>query len=350
MMPVLDEAGLKKQLDQNDLQNLYVLYGDEKYLVNRAAKRLIKKAAGTAFLEFNLNELTNQTAVDRIAESAEALPLMSERKCTAVSDFNIEEKDKTELSKLEELISSIPESTTLVFHFPTLTGESMKTAKFKKFLKSAAKYGVVTEFGRRTPAELQKVLIKDAQKAGCVLSKQNAAKLVEYAGNDLKALLNENAKLCAYAAGGEITSDMIESMVSKSIETTVFILSNALLAGNYEKAYQHMDQLFQTKAEPIVIVAVLGSAYTDMYRVRASVESGKGTKGPASYGEYRGKEFRLSKAEKSARGISEEGLRKSLSILLETDALLKSSRISPRILLDEMIAKLLLAAKGEKSP
>lgn len=346
-MPELKEAELKKQLDSGNIGNLYMIYGEETHLVKRAAKRLIKKAAGTEFLEFNLNEMPGTVTVDRIAESTEALPLMSERKCTAVSDFDVEEKDAAENAKLLELVASVPETTTLVLYYPTITGFS--SAKFKKLIKAVQKTGVTVEFKARSSGDLQKILIKDAEKRGAVLSKYNAGKIVEYAGTDLKALLNETAKLSAFANGGEITADMIEQMVPKSIETTVFVLSNALLSGNYEKAYMHMDTLLQSKAEPIAIVAVMGTAYTDMYRVRASIEAGMGVKGAAAYGDYKGREFRLTKAEKSARGVSVEVLSKSMKIILDTDVALKSSKMSPRILLDEMIAKLLLAAKGEKT-
>lgn len=347
-MPEISEAELKKQLDKNEIKNLYFLYGEENYMVKRSAKRLIKKAAGTDFPEFNLNEFPGTAGVDKISDAVEALPLMSMSKCVAVSDFNVEEKDATELSKLEELISNVPESTTLIFYYPTLSRAAMGTAKFKKVIKAVQKNGFVTEFKPRGAKDLEKLLMRDAEKNGVVLSKQNAAKLVEYVGTDLKSLLSENAKLCAFAAGGEITSEIIENMVPKSIETTVFMLSNALLAGKYEQAYRYIDDLFKTKAEPISIVAVLGSSYTDMYRVRSSVESGLGLNGPLVYGEYKGKEFRLSKADRSAKGVSTEVLSESLDIILETDLALKGSKLSPRILIDEMIAKLLLAARGER--
>ena len=61
----------------------------------------------------------------------------------------------------------------------------------------------------------------------------------------------------------------------------------------------------------------------------------------------RGREFRLRNAERSAKGISEEGLRRSLDLLLQADLQLKGSKLDARIVMEELIAKLLLAAKGE---
>lgn len=357
-MPEINEAELKKQLSAGEFYSIYVIAGEEKYLVKRAAERLIKKAGGDGFTEFNCNEFTNESSIDSIADAVQALPFFAERKCVAVSDFNLEEKDSTEAGKLYELLDIVPDSTVLVFWYPTLDFDSKKSAKWKKLLKAAQEKGAVLMCGRRSVQELQKMLLREAEKAGCVLSKQNADKITEYAGQDVTQLLNEIEKLCAYALGrkqaeeneaAEITAEMIEELVPKTTETTVFLMSNALVAGNYEKAYSLLDTLFYQNEEPIAILGALSSAYVDMYRVKTALESGLQSSGAAAYGEYKGKEFRLRNAERSARSLRPEVLRASLNMLLEADMALKGSRLNGRIVLEELIAKLLLAARGEKA-
>lgn len=184
------------------------------------------------------------------------------------------------------------------------------------------------------------------------LPRQAAQKLLDYAGQDLTTLQNEVEKLCAYALGqgqGEITLAMIEELVAKSTETTVFLLSGALVAGNYEKAYTLLDALFYQREEPIAILGALATSYVDMVRVRAALENG-GTYGDAAqYGDYKGKDFRLKKAQQNVRGVPQQVLRESLHLLLEADMALKGSRLEPRIILDELIAKLLLAARRERA-
>lgn len=63
------------------------------------------------------------------------------------------------------------------------------------------------------------------------------------------------------------------------METTVFLLSNALVRGDYSKAYALLDLLMAQREEPYTILAVLSSAYIDMYRVRAAIEAGKNVYG-----------------------------------------------------------------------
>ena len=161
-------------------------------------------------------------------------------------------------------------------------------------------------------------------------------------------------KLCAYALGSrpageetppEITAAMVEELVPKSTEATAFLLANALVAGNYEKAYGHLDALFQQGEDPIAILGALSSVYVDMYRVKAALESGLPATAPAEYGDYKGREFRLRNGERNARGVPPPVLGESLSLLLQADLALKGSKLSPRTVLDQLIARLLLASK-----
>ena len=360
-MSEITEAGLREQLAAGSFSRVYLIAGEEKYLVRRAAGRLIKKAESEAFPEFNSHAFTNDSEVDSISDAAQAAPFFAEHKWVAVSDFDVDEKNSAELQKLYELLDETPDTTSLVFWYPTLDFDGKKSKKWKDFLKAAGERGSVLLCGRRTGAELQKMLLREAEKAGLTLSRQNANRILEYAGQDVNTLLHEMEKLCAYALGqaaetplqekrpAEITAEMIEELVPKTMETKVFLMSDALVAGNYEKAYQLLDQLFAQNEEPISILAALSSAYVDMYRVRAALESGLPAAAAKEYDNYQNREFRLRNAERNVRRMKPEVLRKSLDLLLEADMALKGSRLSKRLILEELIAKLLLAAKGERA-
>ncbi len=345
-MAAISEGAFKKQIEGGALKNVYLLYGSEKYMLVRAAKKLMKSLGG-AFSEFNLNEFTHEASLESIVDSAVALPLMAERKCTAVADFNLDDKKQDEINKLTELIESVPDTTVLLLYFPTLSFDAKK-AKWKNLIKAVDKAGAAVEFKQRERGELISLLIKSAEKAGCTLSRQNAGTIAEYAGSDIKALLNEMAKLCAFAGGCEITAQMIETLVPKSLETTVFILSDAIVQGNYEKAYSCMNLLFNSGEEPVAVLSVLASAYIDMFRVKTAALSGLPYNAPQSYGDYGGRAFRLDKANRSARGLSIEQIKQSIDVLSAADMSLKSSRMASRLTLDGLIGKLLMISGGER--
>lgn len=345
-MPEINETRLREQITKNQLASLYFLYGEEKFLVKRDVLRLTRKFSTADFPEFNFNEFPHTASIDEIADAAMALPFMAERKCVTVSDLNVDALGASEQSKLQELIENVPETTVLVFFLPTLEIDVKKSAKWRNFIKKVDAAGCSICYARRSESDLEKFLCREAEKRGCTLSRALAGRILRYTGSDLNALTNEIQKLCAFAGGGEITGDQIEEIVTKNMETTVFLLSNALVRGDYSKAYTLLDLLISQGEKPITILSVLSGAYIDMYRVRAAIESGKTSRAPAEYGDYKGRDFRLKYAERDMRDLSLEVLRESIALLLDCDLSLKlsSGDAMDRIVLEKLFSKLLYAA------
>lgn len=347
-MPEITEAELKKQIEKSNFSRLYFLHGQEKYLLALYAKKLIAKAGGTAFPDFNLQRFGDTASIDEIASAVEALPFMAERKCVAVSDLNVEGLRAQESAKLEELVKSIPDSTVLVFFLPSVEIDYKTNKKWKKFITLANEVGVTVHIGRCSTPELEKALCSAAAKRGCELSRQNAGRIIRSCGNSMQTLFNELDKLCAYVQEGEITTQTIDRIVVKNLEARVYDLSKAIVSADYDRAYKVLDLLFQQNEEPVSVLAVLSSAYVDMYRVRMSVQGGFGVTEPAKHFDYARKEFRLTNAERDAARLTTSILRQSLQALLNADTALKSARGDRRIVMEKLIAELLLIAEKER--
>ena len=164
-----------------------------------ALEAAYQKAAGGTFPEFNNQAFTNESSLEAIGDASQALPFFAERKCVSVSDFDVESKSADELNKLYELWELCPETTVLVFWYPTLDFDGKRSSKWKKFLKQAEERGTVVLCGRRSRTELLRFLGREAEKSGCVLPRPSGERLLDYAGEDLTALKSEMDKLCAYA-------------------------------------------------------------------------------------------------------------------------------------------------------
>lgn len=68
----------------------------------------------------------------------------------------------------------------------------------------------------------------------------------------------------------------------------------------------------------------------------------------SQYFDYKGKEFKLKNAERDSANLSMSVLKGSLQLLLDTDVALKSSRTDNRIIMEQLLAKLLMVSgKGE---
>ena len=345
-MPQLKEADLKKQLKENTLDRFYFLYGDEKFLIAHYTQKLIDKVVPKAEPGFNYQIFEGDTAtIDEVAEAVEALPLMAQRKCVLLKDLDVEALKAQDGDKLKELLSDLPDTTVFIISETTLSFDQKRSAKWRGFLADAAKTGAAVELPKRGEVALSKQLVSWAQKQGCTISQILAGKVIGLCGSELIVLKNEMEKLCAYCAGREITERDIELVVTKNLETTVFYLSKAILNGESDRAFRQLDLLFYQKEEPIAVLSVLTMSYADLYRVSAAAKSGESLSVLQEDFDYKRKEFRIKNAERDVRRYSVEALRESLMVLLETDLRLKGSRMDKRIIMEEMLSKLLLAAK-----
>ena len=89
-----DEKTLSADL-KTALRGLYVLYGEEGYLVARYMEQIAKKAVCDDLGGFNLQRFDGETAdAEQIEEAIDALPLMAERKCVVVRDLDITAGDR----------------------------------------------------------------------------------------------------------------------------------------------------------------------------------------------------------------------------------------------------------------
>ena len=350
-MAKLTAQEFKKELSSGDLKTVYLIYGEEKYLVRKYTAALISKAAGKDPSEFDLIRLNSESGIDEIFDSAEMLPMFSERKCVCVTDLDVNVMPDSEFKQLEKFVGDVSPSTVLIFTMPTLSAEEKKKSgdkkqsKFKKLLGAIEKSGSVIELPRLEGMQLERTLVKWAEERGCKLLTQNAARIISMTGTDLIALGNEIDKLSAYADGREITQEIIDLLCVKNAESDIYALSRAISANDFNSAYKQLSMLFSENERPEIILYYLSSSFMDMYRIRIADESGKTLSETSKDFKYGRREFTLKNARASAAKYSSATLRKILDVILETDIRLKSSRVNNQILLESLVARLLIIAK-----
>lgn len=343
-MPKLNENQLKEQIKNGSFSNAYLIYGEESYLKELYVSKLKDKIVDPAFEAFNLHRFEGKDALlDDILKDAQMMPMMSEYNLVIVRDYPVE-KSKSDMKLLVEFLSDVPESTIIIFYYDSLVPEA-KSAAFKKVITAFDNAGAVVNMEKRSEADVAKMLVSGAKKRGSVLEINNAKYLISVSGNDLKNLLNELDKLSYFAQGKEITKEIIDNMATKCLQARVYDLSKAVVAGDADMAYGIIDVLFGMKEDPILILAVIGGVYVDMYRVKCAKAAGFSYDDVAKHYNYKGREFALRNASRDCASLSEELLRRSLDEIMDTDIKLKSTSTNRKLLLEELIVKLILIAK-----
>lgn len=345
-MAKLTEVEFKKHLSSKNYSSLYLLYGEEKLLVKKYSDKLVEKIVGKKPSDFNFHIMKQSTPTEEIISCAEMIPFTADINCILLTDYNVDEIGENDFSALCRTFEDISPSTIMIFSMPTLE-ISMKSSRQKRFISRAEEYGIVLKCEKKDQASLEKQLVSWAGKRNVALSTANAGKIISYCGNDLLTLENELEKLCAYVGySGEITGDDINLITTKNLEAKVFKLADHVIMGNADAAYKQLDLLFYQREEPIAVLAVLSSAYVDMYRVRVALESGERASVLEKTFDYGKKAFRLKNAERDGKRLTTTAMRRSLDEILETDYKMKSTRADKRVLMETLISKLIMLTRS----
>jgi DNA polymerase-3 subunit delta len=165
----------------------------------------------------------------------------------------------------------------------------------------------------------------------------------------MNVLLNEFDKVCAYSQGNEVTKEMIDSIAVRSIEASVFDLTDAINSGRNDRAFEILSELIKTKTEPTIIIGTIAFGYVDIYRAKAAEANRSGySEYLRAFANYKNKSFRLEKAAKSARKLTMNQIKELLKAVSDADIRIKSFSVDNTVILEELVAKLLYIAGGKQ--
>lgn len=347
-MAIIYEDALKAQLKAKKILPVYIISGDDEYLKQLYVNKIINTVTDKDDV-FNFQRFGAECNLQDVYDSLSQLPIMADRKCALLCDYDIEHCSKENFDRLLKLAEETSDTSVLIIWFDSLETDVKKSTKFKKLMQSAEKGGgaAVLLNHRRTP-ELVKMLTDGAAKRNCKMETAAAKYLVETAGDDIAILRNELDKLCAYMPNGIITKETVEDVSIKTPEASVYNLSKFIFAKNSGQALTLLDELFFMRFEPMMILYTVSSVYVDMYRVYVLKKSGMTNAEISAEFGYKGREFLLDRAAQNLSKMDFGRLSLSFSALIKADKALKSNGTDPRLVLEQLIIRLIyIVAKGE---
>lgn len=345
-----DEQSIKNHIKSGNVSSLYFIYGEESYLSVFYANSLASSITDTSGMSFNYYYFDSETVnFDSVYEACETLPVMSNRVCIFVKDFNFTKASADELKEYLDYFTNIPDTATLIFLMSSVEVDVKQNAKWKTVIDTVNKYGTVFSLSKRSDNAVADLLVRSAGKRGASISKDTAEYFISVVGNEMTVLLNEFDKVCAYAYGKEITKELIDTIAVKSVEASVFDLTTAINSGKSDRAFEILSQLIKEKTEPTVIIGTIAFGYVDIYRAKAAQQQRSGySEYLKAFSSYKGKSFRLEKAARSADKLTMTQIKDLLKAISEADIKIKSFSTDNNIVLEELLAKLLYIVGGKR--
>ena len=311
---------------QTELKPLYLLYGEEQYLVDTSVNK-IKKKFGEKVLGINYI-LIDETNLDNLISDIEMPAFGFDKKLIVVKNSGLFKKDGRKKSgspmqdKIADYIKNnmdvIEESVILVF----VEQEADKNVVFEEISKN----GIVCNIEELKPIQLVKKL-----KQICNLYKVNVEEstlnyLVENSGTNLQHLINEIRKLIEYAGeNGTITIDAVNRLSIKQIESVIFELTDNLAMKKIDKALEVLDNLIYQKEPLQKILITLYNHFKKIYLCVEAVDLKKDVVNSLNL--KPNQTFLVTKYKKQASYFKKEELRKIIEEFYNLDYNSKNGKI-----------------------
>ena len=267
----------KKDLSQGTLGSLYIFHGEEAYLRDHYLDQMKAKLIPGGMESFNYHLLQGKTlTAQRLAETVDALPMMSPRTLVVVSDYDIFKAPEGERNALAQIFSDLPDYCCLVFVYDTVAYKS--DARMKKLAGAIKEKGQVVQFARQGQNDLVDWIRRRFRALGHDIDTADAQYLIFLCGDLMNGLISEIGKIGAYAPNRRVPRQDIDAVAIPVIDAVVFQMTDALTRKELDKAFSVLNDLLRLQQAPIMILAVLGKHFRQLYTARVALESGEGSR------------------------------------------------------------------------
>lgn len=270
---------LEKKIEQQEIKGIYLLYGEETFLLEQQLNKIKKKFGETikGINYINIDENNVQELISDIETPAFGYPtkLIIARE-TGI--FKREGKGKTGgASKevkdkindyLKNNVDMINDSVILIF----VESQAEKNSIYN----TIEKIGTVCNFEEQKPIQIIKRLKAICNSYKVNVNENTLQYLIECCGTNMQDLINEIRKLIEYAgANGTIEKQDIDKLCIKKIESVIFDLTDNLGQKKVKEAMEVLYNLIAAK-EPIQkILITLYNHFKKLYITTIALEENK---------------------------------------------------------------------------
>ena len=254
---------LEKNLKLGNMDSIYLLYGEEEFLLETCVKK-IKKSFGELINGINYIQIDDKN-VDNLISDIETPAFGYSKKLIILRDSGLfkkiartknnetkstkkrETKTKSQEQKIAEYIEnnieSIQETVQIIFIEKEVSTNDLQ--------KTIQKLGTVCEFDKLRPAQISKRMKAICNGYKVNIDEKTMSYFIETCGTNMMALINEMRKLIEYVGeNGKITNETIDLLSIKELDSVIFDLTDNLGQKNVKAAIQILNELLYNK-EPI---------------------------------------------------------------------------------------------------
>lgn len=352
---------LRKDIGDKTFRKVYLLFGDEDYLVRQYRNELIHAVIGSED-SMNLN-IHRSESLDWsvIQDEIMSMPFFAEHRMVVLEDTRLfmsrkaakdaEAADSGESSGDEDLaaqvaafIPKIPDSTVVLFvEQPDEKKAGGKKGRISvdkrgKLYKAVSKTGLAAEFGSMDTQSLSRWVAGRLAGEKIRITSGAMERFLQMTGNDMSHINTETQKLISYAGeGGVIHLNDVEAITSEILEGRVFRMIDLIARHECAAALSLYSDLLQLRESPGMIFALIMKQYDRMMLAKDIMERGGGI--PQIMSELKLADWQARQLMGQARYYTLEQVRNLTEECIRIRQLVQSGRMEEQLATELVIIK-----------
>lgn len=332
---------LEKELKNNNLDNLYLLYGEELFLLETSLKK-IKALFGECIKGINFISI-DETNVNQLIADIETPAFGYEKKLIIARNTGLFKKEgrrkNAELNKLKEKISSyLQENIKIIEKSVVLVFIEEEADSKQELYKIIDKLGIACKFDFQKPIQIEKRIKIICNSYKVQIDNNTLRYFIECCGTNMQDLINEIRKLIEYAGeNGKIEKEDIDKLSIKKLESIIFDLTDNLGKKDIVKALEVLKNLVYAK-EPIQkILITLYNHFKKIYFTKLAEKFKKDI--ITSLNLKPNQTFLVNKYKMQAKYFKEKELKEILQSLRDLDYNYKNGLIDLEVGLESILCR-----------
>lgn len=329
---------LEKELKTEKLQSLYLLYGEELFLLESAVKK-IKSLFGETVKGINY-VIIDETNLNSLISEIETPAFGYEKKLIICKNSGLLKKEgkrkNAELAKFKERLNTYISENIKTIKDSVILVIIEEEIQKQQLVTTIEKNGVSVKFDFQKPIQLEKRIKTICNGYKINIDGATLNYFIESCGTNMQELINEIRKLIEYAGeNGTIDKTAVDKLCIKKLESIIFELTDNLGKKQIEKSLQVMRNLIYAKEPVQKILITLYNHFKKLYFTILAVKTNKDLVQVLNL--KPNQTFLINKYKMQAKYFKEKELIKILQELIDLDYNYKAGNIDLQIGLESIL-------------
>lgn len=255
---------LKKDIKEGHLKQVYVLSGEEKYLVRYYKKQLIRLLTDDK-MPINLSHFDAEYNIIDVKDIINSYPFMADKRLIVFDSINVCSPANLELV---ELLKNLPDYCYVVL----IENNLDKRTKNYKILNSL---NAIVEFPYQNHVALKKWINAQVAAAKMQIDDVSSERILTMVGESMDSLDSELKKIIGFCLEkGEIGLADVELLCIPNIQNKIFQMINATIKGKLKDSFLMYRDMLLLKEAPTKVLILMNRQYLQLYHIKEQKTAG----------------------------------------------------------------------------